>query len=61
MNFPNFLIWQDYPSMVIHHEQYIFVIYVMAQLARERNNFQQLIEILPCDLNSLKIRSPTSR
>ena len=61
MNFPNFLIWQVYPSMVIHHEQYILVIYVMTQLARERNNFQQLIQVLPLDLSSLEIRSTTGR
>ena len=45
MIFSNFVLW--YPSMVIRHEQYIFMIHVMTQLqGRDRNNFQKLIKIL---------------
>ena len=40
INFSNILPWFAYPSMVIHHEQCIFIIYDSA--GRERNNFQQL-------------------
>ena len=43
LNFSNFLLWEVYPSMVIHHEQCILITYDSA--GRERNNFQQLIKI----------------
>ena len=44
INFSNFLLWVTYPSVVIHHEQCIFIIYNSA--GRERNNFQQLSKLI---------------
>ena len=48
MNFSNFLLWKVYLSMVIHHEQYIFVTNVMDQpVGKETifNNLSKLIEL----------------
>ena len=35
MNFPNFLIWQVYPSMVTLHGQYIFMCHDSAGKEKE--------------------------
>ena len=51
MNFVNFLIWKVYPSMIIHHDQYIFMIYDMNQLARKEIIFNHLFKF--CHLISI--------
>ena len=51
MNFVNFLIWKVYPSMTIHHEQYIFMIYDMTQLAGKETIFNHLFKF--CHLISI--------
>ena len=52
MKFSIFLLWVLYPSMVIHDEQGIFIIYDSP--GRETNNFEQLSK-----LNELKFISTT--
>ena len=58
--FMNFLIWKVYPSMVIHHEQCIFM-YVLTQLAVREKIFHNLSKFYHVYFNSslLKIRSLT--
>ena len=53
-NFSKFLLWALYPSMVIHHEQCVFVIYDTS--GRKRNSSQQLSKLI-----ELKFISTTSR
>ena len=59
MNFSNFLLWEVYPSVVIHHEQCIFLTYDPA--GRERNNFQQLIKINWTKIHFYNFTSITSK
>ena len=44
MDFSNFLIWAVWPSVVMHHEQGILIIYDSA--GREKYNFQQLSKLI---------------
>ena len=43
-SFSNFLLCAVYPSVAIHHEQCIFIIYDLYD--RERDNFQQLLKLI---------------
>ena len=67
--FSNFLLWAVYPSMVIHHEQCIFIIYGSA--GRKKNSCQQQKQTILIQKNSfpqldliklhLQRKSPTSK
>ena len=48
MSFPSFQLWAVYPRKVIHHEEFIFIIFVSA--VRERHNFQQLSKLIELQL-----------
>ena len=56
-DFFKFLFWKVYPSMAMRHEQCIFMIYVMDQLARKETIFKSLSKLIELKLISTKLIS----
>ena len=55
--FSNFLFWKVYPSTVMHLEQFIFMIYVMDQLAGKKRILKSLSKLIELKFISTKLTS----